>query len=383
MNLLTNEIMAELLSVSGGTCISLYMPTHRNHPDNLADVILYKNSLKDLEQSLLQKHTVAEAKILLQPFVLLGDDREFWNHTLDGLAVLSTTGSFRAINLPVPTEALTVVAESFHTKPLRKYLQSVDRYNVLGLSLHDFQIYEGNRHALKELTLPANMPKNIKEALGDELTDKHITVAAYGGAGGESGNMRHGHGGKADEVDIDTERFFRFVADTIKENYSGISGLPLILAALPEHHHLFQKVSNIHTLLPNGIDVNPKSVETDELVKIAWKIMEPHYNEIIDKVCDAFQQAKANDLGSDHINEVAEAAAMGKVHTLLIEADRQIAGKLSNDTGSIEKDDLEHPEIDDLLDDLGELVTKMGGKVMVIPQGKMPSDTGIAAIYRY
>jgi hypothetical protein len=29
--------------------------------------------------------------------------------------------------------------------------------------------------------------------------------------------------------------------------------------------------------------------------------------------------------------------------------------------------DLSHPQVDDLLDDLGELVGKMGGEVLVIP----------------
>ena len=379
MNLLTNEMMPELLSVNEGTCISLYMPTHRNHPDNLADVILYKNLLKELEQSLLQKYTDAEATTLLEPFVALGDDREFWNHTLDGLAVLSTNDVFKTISLPVTTEALTVVAESFHTKPLRKYLQSVERYNVLGLSLHDFQLYEGNRHSLTELTIPSNIPKNITEALGDVITDRDYAVASYG----DIGNMFQGHGGKTEEMDLDAERFFRYVAQTINDNYSSLSGLPLILAALPEHHSLFHKVSNNLLLLPNSIDVNPKSVNADDLVKSAWEIMEPYYNEIIEKACDNFQQAKGNELGSDVISEVAAAAAAGKVETLLIEADRQIAGKITGDAGTIEKGDLDHPEIDDLLDDLGELVTKMGGKVMVIPQDKMPTETGVAGVYRY
>jgi hypothetical protein len=40
MNLLTKDMMPELLSVNEGT-ISLYMPTHR-HPDNLQDPILLK-----------------------------------------------------------------------------------------------------------------------------------------------------------------------------------------------------------------------------------------------------------------------------------------------------------------------------------------------------
>ncbi|CAM2970449.1 baeRF3 domain-containing protein [Flavobacterium frigoris] len=383
MNLLTKDMMLELLSVNEGTCISLYMPTHRAHPNNLRDPILFKNLLRNLKESLLKKHSESEVEILLDPFVALESNKEFWRHTLDGLAVLGTVDTFRTISLPVPVKELTVVANSFHTKPLRRYLQSVERYNVLGLSLHDFQIYEGNRHSLTELELPSDTPKNINEALGYDLTDKHTTVASYGGIGNQTSNMHHGQGGKSDEADIDTEKFFRFVAKTINDNYSGPSGLPLILAALPEHHNLFHKVSNNLSLLPSGIDVNPKSVETDELVKHAWKVMEPYYNENIAKICNEYDQAKSKDTASDNISEVAVAAAAGKVDTLLIESEIQIPGKIINETGSIEKGDLANPEVDDLLDDLGELVTKMGGKVMIIPHEKMPTKTGVAGLFRY
>ncbi len=205
---------------------------------------------------------------------------------------------------------------------------------MLGLSLHDYHIYEGNRHSLTALELAPGIPKNIKEALGVELTDKYSTVASYGGVGDESSNMHHGHGGKADEVDIDAERFFRFVAKTINDHYSSHSGLPLILAALPEHHHLFQKISNILSLLPDGIDVNPKSVETGELAKRAWQVMEPYYNGIIDKACDVYQQSKSKGMGSDNIIDVAIAAAGSRADTLMIKANRQIAGKIS-ETGSV------------------------------------------------
>jgi hypothetical protein len=62
-------MMPELLSVKK-TCISLYMPTHRSHPDNLRDPI-FKKSLKKLKQSLLQKHSESEVTTLLEPFVRL------------------------------------------------------------------------------------------------------------------------------------------------------------------------------------------------------------------------------------------------------------------------------------------------------------------------
>jgi hypothetical protein len=80
--------------------------------------------------------------------------------------------------------------------------------------------------------------ENINDALGYDLTDKHTTVASYGGVGSQTGGMHHGHGGKSPEEDIDTEKFF-LRRKTINDNYSGPSGLPLILAALPEHQNLF------------------------------------------------------------------------------------------------------------------------------------------------
>ncbi|MCR4291917.1 MAG: hypothetical protein NUV76_03465 [Candidatus Kuenenia sp.] len=45
----------------------------------------------------------------------------------------------------------------------------------------------------------------------------------------------------------------------------------------------------------------------------------------------------------------------GRVATLLIEARREIPGRLNAATGDIELDNLTHPEVDDLLDDLGML----------------------------
>ncbi len=360
------------------------MPMHRSHPENLQDPIRFKNLLKQLEESLLQEYSTIETKQLLEPFETLSNDTQFWNHAERGLAVLGSAELFKVIRLQNPVEELAVVADSFHTKPLRKYLQSVDRYQVLGLSLHDIRFFEGNRHSLSEVALSADLPKTIEEALGEELTDKHSTVASYGGVGGGSSNMHHGHGARKDELDIDAERFFRVIAGVIDERFSKPSGLPLILAALPEHHHLFHEVNKNPLLLPKGIAINPKSVSINELAKMAWEVMEPDYFLRLENLAARFSQAQANGTGSDNLEEVVRAASAGRVDTLLIEADRIIPGKIINsDTGEIQTSDLQHPETDDLLDDIGELVTMTGGNVALIPQDKMPSTTGLAAIYRY
>lgn len=104
----------------------------------------------------------------------------------------------------------------------------------------------------------------------------------------------------------------------------------------------------------------------------------------LDSLTDRFEQAKARSKGSDDIKKVAAAAVEGRVDTLLIESGRMIAVRITNlVTGNTQKKDLSNPKVDDLLDDMGELVTSLGGQVMVFPAEKMPSHTGLAAIFRY
>jgi len=384
MDLLTKELVQELLAADQAPCLSIYMPTHRTHPENLQDIILFKNLVRQLKESLLQKYSAGEVQKHLEPFETLADDNSIWNHTSDGLAVFSATGLFKVVGVHKSFEGLALVADSFHTKPLRQYLQSLDHFHVLGLTLHDIRLFEGNRHSLAEVDLTADTPKTITEALGDELTDKHTTVASYGGSGGESSAMHHGHGGRKDETEKDTERFFRVVANTIYEQYTKPSGWPLILAALTEHQSLFKKVNKNPLLLTNGIEINPSSVSAEKLADMAWEIMEPEYNLKLESLVALFEQSRANGKGSDDYKEVAVAAVEGRIDTLIVEADRIIPVRITNlVTGNTQKKDMLDPKVDDLLDDMGELVMKMGGEVMVLPAGKMPSDTGLAAIYRY
>lgn len=383
MSSLTNEVLADILSFKEMPCLSLYQPTHRRHPENQQDPIHFRNLVKELEASLHRKYPTAEAQLSLEPFEALAHDAEFWDHALDGLAVLGGPGIFRVLRIPQSVAELVVVADSFHTKPLRYFLQTVDRYQVLGLSLNKIRLYEGNQHALDEIDLVPGVPRTIEDALGAELTEPHLTVSSYGGVGGTSSRMHHGHGGKADEAGLDASRFFRAIDRAVLEHYSKPSGLPLVLAALPEHHHLFHQVSQNPLLVEKGVSFYPDSLTADELHSLAWHAVEPRYQARLASLRERFSHARSKNAGSDDLAQIGEAATSGRVETLLIDADRQIAGRLHGATGQVEPAILSDPRIDDILDDLGELVGKKGGTVLVIPAAGMPSRTGLAAIYRY
>lgn len=384
MNRLDKDFADGLLDSCDPPCLSLYQATHRHHPENQQDPIRFGNLVKELEASLLKQFDESEIRPLLEPFLALSGDRDFWAHTLDGLAVLGAKGLFRVYKLQREVAELAVVADSFHLKPLVRLLQSADRYQVLALSRKEVKLFEGNRDVLDEIDLAAGVPRTLISALGEEVTEPHQTVASYGGIGVGRAPMHHGQGGRRPEVEIDAERFFRAVDHAILEEHSQPSGLPLILAALPEHHDLFHEVSQNPFLIKESIDVHPDALSSkEELCQRAWTLMEPSYQARLAGLVEEFGCARSEGLADDDLKHVAKAVMGGRVAKLLIEAQREIPGRINAASGEIQFDTLTEPDVDDILDDLGRIALKMGAEVVIVPTEIMPTQTGIAAIYRY
>jgi hypothetical protein len=105
----------------------------------------------------------------------------------------------------------------------------------------------------------------------------------------------------------------------------------------------------------------------------------PPYHARLAGPVEEFGEAKSKGLGTNELAQIAEAAVSGRIATRLIEANRQIPGRTDNPTGWVEFNDPAHPEVDDLLADLGELVLKKGGQVVVVPAEPIPTWTGLAA----
>jgi hypothetical protein len=379
---LIHDDLVWLLADREPPCVSLYQPTHRRHPENLQDPIRCRNLLKTLEGSLRLQYSTRHAGVLLGPFQKLANDNDFWNHTADGLAVMGAPGLFRVFKLQRTVPELAVVANSFHIKPMLRILQSAERYQVLSLNRREIKLFEGNRNILDEIELAEGVPRTITDALGTELTESHQTVASYGGTALGS-HMRHAHGSRKDELEIDEDRFFRAVDRGILEHHSRPSGLPLILAALAQYHNPFHEISHNAMLMPKGIEMDANSLTIDQLRHQAWEIVEPEFRARLKKLAGEFEEARSKGLGADDLAKIAEAATQARVGSLLVETERRISGRLDQATGSVTLSGLEHPEVDDLLDDLAELVLRKGGQVVVVPAVDMPVATGAAATFRF
>lgn len=388
MNFITPGQLIRFLKLKLVPCVSLYQPTHRHHPDTQQDRVRYRNLAARIERELSDRYPPAVRNPLLSQFKNLESDEFFWRQRTEGLVVLCAPGEFHTFDLQHPTAERAVIADTFHLKPLLRHVQSADTFQVLALTRTSIRLFEGNRYAMDQLDLKG-VPATLKEALGETLTEPHLTVASYGlGSGGPAGRghappMVHGHGSRKDEIDLDTQRFFRMVDKAIMEKYSLPSNRTLVLAGLAENQGQFRKLSQNPNLLSAGIEKDPEKLSVDEIREKSWKLLEPHYLERLRKLKDEFAFGKSRGIASDSVEESAKAATQGRVARALIDADRHLDGSLLAD-GTVQLNNDKHLRVDaDVLDDIGEWVLRTGGEVIVVPGALMPTRTGIAALMRY
>lgn len=379
---IVEEFPDEIIHEKNGPFISLYQPTHRYSPDNIQDPIRFKNLITSIENSLQEKFPKSNIDALMKPLIALEEDQVgFWNNTKDGLAILANENKCIVYKLQLPVKERAVVGDKLYIKPLIRYFQSADRYLLLALDKKQFSIYEGNRYGVEKIEFDSDIPVTIEEVLGKDYTEAYLSVGTYGGVGKTP--MFHGHGGKKEEVNKDTKKYFRYVDKFVIENYSNKMKLPVILAGLDEHHGLFKTISNNHYLLDKGIKKDYKSLSKEEMTKEAWNVTEPFYRKKIDDLIDKYNVNKSKGLGSDNLNEVSQAIFANRVDTLILEADRTILGSLDNESGKFKAKKSEESSLDNIVSDLAILTYRSKGKIVVLPQDRIPSKTGLAAIFRY
>ena len=375
MRPLTTDVLRGLLGDDEPPCISLYQPTHRANPDNLQDPIRYKNLVRDIERSLREKYRGARSGRCSN-----GSGRS---------PTTTTSGPTSGTGWPSsrPTTCSRCSGSSGRSRSWPWWRTASTSSPCCGWCSRPTGIRcsasTGTRRRCSRATGTrldevdaGEMPTTITAALGEELTDPQRRIAYNAEPA-----VFHGQGGKKDEVDKDTERFFRVIDREVLDRFSRPSGLPLILVALPEYHAEFRRVSRNPFLEQDGVAKHPGSLQPEQLRAEVWRAVEPKYLARLARLTEDHRTAAARGLAASDLEDVARAAFAGRIGVLLVEADRVIPGRFDPATGEIRPARLADPEVDDLIDDLAEVVLRTGGEVVVVPAGRMPTDTGLAATF--
>jgi len=372
-----HEVLRELVQPRQGPCVSIYLNVSRVPEVVRENGSRLRGLIDKAQQGLRQHFPKQDTRQLLSDCVARAKNYETWARPMVAMALFCASGYQKLLPLKREIDETVSVADSFHVKPLVRALQFTGRFQVLCVSQKSVRILEGDRDELHEITV-AGVPHNIMEAMRFYFAAPQTTNArpeAVDRIGG-------GHKDAAD--DPDTRRFFRIIDKTVWDHVSRDSGgLPLILCAIEEYQPMFHKISRNPNLTQKGIALNPDSISIDRMREEAWKVIEPEYQKELERLINDFHAGQAHQRASDDVQQVARALAQSRVGTLIVDADKQIGGKLDALNGRIVFGPVDDPETDDVLDDMAEAVMRRGGQVLVLPHEQMPTESGLAAIYRY
>src|SRR5690606_1372798 len=151
-----------LVGTHPAPCISIYQPTHRHHPGTEQDPVRFRGLIRRVEGLLARRPADARER-LVRPLARL-DDPSFWEHQKDRLAAFRTPDELAVYQLSARVPEVAVVSDTFHTKPLVRFLNRNRRYYLLAISRSSVSLYHGDREGLSEVDL-AGVPGDLQDAL--------------------------------------------------------------------------------------------------------------------------------------------------------------------------------------------------------------------------
>jgi hypothetical protein len=250
------------------------------------------------------------------------------------------------------------VADTFHVKPLLKWIQLDREFLLLGFESGSVTLYQGDLQTLRPVDTVLFSPGVESSCSGSSL------------------------GGLNEWRD----RKMR-IQSTLEWLNGWILSLTLevrprlFLAGPQELTRKCLQIFQYENLASHAVS---DTYSQQELSKLGTKVRvqlraeaRKSYRRRLAEFSDALSVRQA----SGNIFAIAQAAALGNVRKLLVADGIQLFGKLNRSSGSLQLHggDLDH-EDDDVLDDLAQLVLNRGGEVTVAARAEIPSGSAIQAI---
>ena len=369
--------------------LTIYLPTHRagQETHNGHDAIAFKDALKDAERELTQRGFLndRDAETFLAPLRKLVDDREFWTHQSDTLAVFATADGYETFSLPVPSEEADVcVDRQFRLAPAARMLAPEARYYVLSVTQNYTSFFEATRHSITPVHVHDLLPVNMAEVL--EVYDGGETLQHHGNpvAGAGGGTTFHGQGSNEDREDERLTIYFRRINDGLEQLLEGQTE-PLILACDKQHVAGLKRAIKYPHLAEEAVGVHPNALDPTALHRETWMRMQHHFDAAADELQELFGEAEGAGRTAHGLADIYPAAKGGRVGKLLLaEGAAPTYGTYDEATHSVRPAQRDDDGAIDLLEATIRETARNSGTVMFRLADQVPDQTdGASAILRY
>jgi hypothetical protein len=387
--ILSRESLRPLVETQSGPCVSLFLPTDRTGVQRPQDHLRIRRLLRETETLLRANAQLGSAQVedLLTPLWALLDDKMFWRHADDGLAIFRASQVFRSLRLPSSFQERVVVDDHFYLKPLLPLLADDGHFYVLALSQNAVRLLTCTHERARELKLPEQVPTSLAQFLGGEERENDLqahSAASFGtmGKGGRHPAIFHGQGVGTDEAKDDILRYFQRI-DRVLHELLRDETAPLVLAGVEYLLPMYQRANSYPHLLKQGIVGNPDKLKAQTLREQAWALVEPYLLQEQQHAAVHYRDLARTFRTSRNISEIVPAAYYGRVASLFVSRDQEQWGTFDPATGALQVHEQAQPGDKDLLDLAATQTLLHDGAIYAVELAKMPDEVPLAAVFRY
>lgn len=348
------------LSQGPGFAVSLYQSTSRRGKEKDLGPIQFKNLLRELVEQFETKELAKEARPFLEKLEEIRDDVDFWNHRKEGLALFARGDEIILHDLMEEVQPLVSLQNTLHLLPLIKAKQGLEQHFILEPSKDRYQLYFGTGSNL--IPIKGEVAQSFEDLYDDLDANADVNFGSYQGAGTEG--AFHGHRAKPEQEEIDKEKYFRYLDDTLGEFFAK-HGFRVIVGGTKENiAQWMREVEDKPYYLEQHLNKPIRDYAEEELLEEVRNIFKEESQQNLKQKIESVQAATSSNRASTDRNEIKTALSEAKVKHLFI------------------REDYHEDQIIEL-DNMVVSALNSGAEVHIVPVDLWTLSANIAAEYRY
>ncbi len=333
-----NELFTEIPEESWA--VTIYISKEIHSKNEATERTKLKNRIHEIEKELKNK---LSRRDLLRVKQELGSALEhlYWIPREGSTGFYISEKSSGYMTFPFKTEDKMVFANSFHLKPVLKWLYLNKRFYFLKLEDSIAELFIGDSFGMESIWKLSENGKSKKKSA-------------------------------------------RFLEDINRSVLISLNEetIPLVLSANKEIQMQFREVCGYPYLLEDELYIIEALTDTIKIHSQVFEHVLKQYEKDVVRANESFNLASLIQKTSTDITEIGKAIVSGRVKNLFIAEDKTVIGKLDKKTGIVIVSKA-GDKSDDLLDDLAEAAISYRSQIFVLPQSKMPTKYPIAATLRW
>lgn len=380
---LSKELLEQLAAYESVCCISIYIPTHQSgvEVNEQVDIISFKNALQQINNELKEKVDQALLTKMLEPAYALLRNNKFWYSLSPGLAVFIADGFFKYIKLPIATEEKLLINTAFFLSPIVPLITSKEYFYLLILSKKQAKFYRVDNFGIKYMAI-SELPNGVDDVVHFEEKEGQ-QLFRTGSSGGGGGANFHGMGSGTPDEKEHISIYLEEVDETLWKEILNKENVPLVLAGVEYLIPLYKKVSHYKYIWDKYLTGSLEHEDENQLYKQARELMEPYFQEGLNKAKEKYGNQSATALTSSTPEEVIPAAYYSRVSILFAQKSEQIWGTFDENSNELLIHGQQENNDDSLMDKAILKTFLNGGDVFIVERDQMPSDSKLAALMRY